>query len=213
MTIKVAIFEDNVKYLEALKILVDGLPGIELTGTYLNTRDLVAHLRTNTPDVVLMDIGMSPVDGIEATKKIIENFPDIKILIQTVFEDDDKVFAAICAGASGYLLKSHLPLTLLASVNEIMTGGSPMSPTIARKTLSLFRDHFHKTTLVENYNLTKREKEILKCLVEGNSYKLVAQQCGIAFETVKSHVKKIYDKLHVTSMSGAVAKAIRENLT
>ena len=90
---------------------------------------------------------------------------------------------------------------------------SPMSPTIARKTLSLFREHFHKTNLVENYNLSKREKEILKCLVEGSSYKITAQKCGIANETVKSHVRNIYEKLHVTSMSGAVAKAIRENLT
>ena len=213
MSVKVAIFEDNAKYLEALNILVDGLPGLELTGAYLNTSDLIARLAINIPEVVLMDIGISPVDGIEATKLIIENYPGIKILIQTVFEDDDKVFAAVCAGASGYVLKSHLPLALLSSINEIISGGSPMSPTIARKTLSLFREHFHKTNLVENYNLSKREKEILKCLVEGSSYKMAAQKCGIANETVKSHVRKIYEKLHVTSMSGAVAKAIRENLT
>jgi DNA-binding NarL/FixJ family response regulator len=213
MNVKVAIFEDNAKYLEALNILVDGLPGLELTGAYLNTNDLIARLETNTPEVVLMDIGISPTDGIEATKLIIENYPGIKILIQTVFEDDDKVFAAVCAGASGYVLKSHLPLALLSSINEIISGGSPMSPTIARKTLSLFREHFHKTNLVENYNLSKREKEILKCLVEGSSYKITAQKCGIANETVKSHVRNIYEKLHVTSMSGAVAKAIRENLT
>jgi len=213
MSVKVAIFEDNAKYLEALNILVDGLPGLELTGAYLNTSDLIARLAINIPEVVLMDIGISPVDGIEATKLIIENYPGIKILIQTVFEDDDKVFAAVCAGASGYVLKSHLPLALLSSINEIISGGSPMSPTIARKTLSLFREHFHKTNLVENYNLSKREKEILKCLVEGSSYKMAAQKCGIANETVKSHVRNIYEKLHVTSMSGAVAKAIRENLT
>jgi len=213
MNVKVAIFEDNAKYLEALNILVDGLPGLELTGAYLNTSELIARLEINIPEVVLMDIGISPIDGIEATKLITEKYPGIKILIQTVFEDDDKVFAAVCAGASGYVLKSHLPLALLSSINEIISGGSPMSPTIARKTLSLFREHFHKTNLVENYNLSKREKEILKCLVEGSSYKMAAQKCGIANETVKSHVRNIYEKLHVTSMSGAVAKAIRENLT
>ncbi len=212
MNVKVAIFEDNAKYLEALNILVDGLPGLELTGAYRNTNDLITRLEINTPEVVLMDIAISPIDGIEATKLIIENFSGIKILIQTVFEDDDKVFAAICAGASGYVLKSHLPLALLSSINELISGGSPMSPTIARKTLNLFREHFHNTKLVENYNLSKREKEILKCLVEGSSYKVTAQKCGIAHETVKSHVSKIYEKLHVTSMSGAVAKAIRENL-
>jgi DNA-binding NarL/FixJ family response regulator len=213
MEVKVAIFEDNAKYLEALTILVDGLPGLELTGAYKDTTDVIARLQKRPPQVVLMDIGITPIDGIAATKLIIKNFPDVRILIQTVFEDDDKVFAAICAGASGYVLKSHLPAALLPSINEIISGGSPMSPTIARKTLDLFRDHFHKTDLVENYNLSKREKEILKCLVEGGGYKAVAQQCGIAFETVKSHVRNIYEKLHVTSMSGAVAKAIRENLT
>jgi DNA-binding NarL/FixJ family response regulator len=213
MIVKVAIFEDNAKYLEALTILVDGLPGLELTGAYLNTNDLIARLDKSTPEIVLMDIGISPIDGIEATKLILENYPGVKILIQTVFEDDDKVFAAVCAGASGYVLKTHLPLALLSSINEIISGGSPMSPTIARKTLSLFREHFHKTNLVENYNLSKREKAILKCLVEGSSYKMTAQQCGIAFETVKSHVRNIYEKLHVTSMTGAVAKAIREHLT
>jgi len=162
---------------------------------------------------VLMDIGITPIDGIEATRLILENYPDTKILIQTIFEDDDKVFAAICAGASGYVLKSYLPAALPGSITEIMTGGTPMSPTIARKILRLFRDHFHKTDLLDTYNLTKREKEILKYLVEGGSYKIVADKCGIAFETVKTHIRNIYEKLHVASMSGAVAKAIRENLT
>jgi DNA-binding NarL/FixJ family response regulator len=213
MNIKVAIFEDNVEFLEALSILINGLPGLELSGAYMNTGNMLVHLRGNTPDVVLMDIGITPIDGIDATKLVIENYPDTKVLIQTVFEEDGKVFAAICAGASGYVLKRYLPNALLAAITEIATGGSPMSPTIARKTLTLFKDHFHKTDLVENYNLSNREKEILRYLVEGGSYKIVAQKCGITFETVKTHIKRIYEKLHVTSMSGAVAKAIRENLT
>ncbi len=213
MNIKVAIFEDNPKFLEAFSILVNELPGIELTGAYLNTQDVIVPLKKNTPDVVLMDIGITPINGIDATKLIIEIYPNVKILIQTIFEDEDKVFDAICAGASGYVLKSYLPDALLASITEITTGGSPMSPVIASKTLKLFRDHFHKTKLVENYNLSRREKEILKYLVEGGSYKIVAQKCGIAFETVKTHIKKIYEKLHVASMSGAVVKAIREKLT
>jgi DNA-binding NarL/FixJ family response regulator len=213
MNIKVAIFEDNAKFLEALSILVYGLSGLELSGAYSNTRDMISRLKKNRPDVVLMDIGISPVDGIEATRLIIENYPDTKILIQTVFEDDDKVFAAICAGASGYVLKSYLPQGIMDSLTELLSGGSPISPSIAQKILRLFKDHFHKAELNENYNLSKREKEILKYLVEGGSYKIVAQKCGIAFETVKSHIKNIYEKLHVASMSGAVAKAIRENLT
>jgi DNA-binding NarL/FixJ family response regulator len=212
MGVKVAIFEDNVKFLEALSILVNELPQFELTGAWLNTKDMILHLKDHTPDVVLMDISISPYNGIDATKLITQNYPEVKILIQTIFEDDDKVFAAICAGASGYLLKSSLPAGLPSFIAELMTGGSPMSPTIARKILRLFKDHFHKTNLVENYNLSKREKEILKYLVEGGSYKIVADKCGIAFETVKTHIKNIYEKLHVASMSGAVDKAIHENL-
>jgi len=212
MSVKVAILEDNAKFLEALSILVNGSTGLYLTGAYINTKDIIMHLKKNTPDVVLMDIGITPINGIDATKLIMENYPETKVLIQTIFEDDDKVFAAICAGASGYVLKSYLPHALLDSITELTTGGSPMSPSIAQKILKLFRDHFHKSNLVDNYNLSKREKEILKFLVDGNSYKIVAQKCGIAFETVKTHIKNIYEKLHVTSMSGAVAKAIRENL-
>jgi DNA-binding NarL/FixJ family response regulator len=212
MNIKVVIFEDNAKFLEAFSFLINGIPGIELTGAYLNTRNIISHLKRNTPDVVLMDIGISPVNGIDATKLIVENYPETKVLIQTIFEDDDNVFAAICAGASGYILKSYLPRSLSDSIDEIASGGSPMSPSIATKILKLFRDHFHKSNLVENYNLSKREVEILKLLVEGGSYKMVAHKCGITFETVKTHIKRIYEKLHVASMSGAVAKAIRENL-
>jgi len=213
MRVKVAIFEDNVQYLEALSILVNGMADLQLIGAWRNTKDMIAHLKKNTPDLILMDIGITPIDGIEATKLLKENYPDTKVLIQTIFDDDDKVFAAICAGATGYVLKSYLPLALPSSINEIMTGGSPMSPTIARKILNLFREHFPKSDLVDHYNLTKREKEILKYLVEGGSYKIVADKCGIAFETVKTHIRNIYEKLHVASMSGAVAKAIRENLT
>ncbi len=159
MSVKVAIYEDNAKFLEALSILIADIPDFELTGAWLNTRDMIQQLKYNTPDVVLMDIGITPLDGIEATKLIIKSFPQVKILIQTIFDDDDKVFAAICAGASGYLLKSNLPLTLPGSINELMSGGSPMSPTIARKILGLFKNHFHKTDLFENYNLSKRKKK------------------------------------------------------
>ena len=188
MRAKVVIYEDNPKFLEALSLLISGIPEFELTGAWLNTKDVIFQLNEKIPDVVLMDIGISPYDGIEATKLIVKTFPQVKILIQTIFDDDDKVFAAICAGASGYLLKSNLPLTLPASIHELMSGGSPMSPTIARKILGLFKYHFHKTDLLENYNLSKREKEVLKYLVDGASYKMIADKCGIAFETVKTHI-------------------------
>ncbi len=212
MNIRVAIFEDNVKFLDALSILVDGLPGLELAGAYLNTKNIVQQLKKDEPDVVLMDIEIDPLNGIEATSLILQHYPDVKVLIQTVFEDDIKVFAAICAGASGYVLKNYLPNSLLASVTEVYHGGSPMSPSIARKILSLFRDHFPKAGLHEEYNLSKREKEILKWLVEGASYKMVADKCEISFETVKTHIKNIYEKLHVASATEAVSKTLRENL-
>ena len=212
-TVKIAIFEDNIRFMEALSILIEGLPGLELTGAYPDTRDLLTRIGADRPDLVLMDIAITPRDGIDSTRLILERFPGIKILIETVFAEDDKVFAAICAGACGYLLKSELPNALLPAVEELMKGGAPMSPLIARKILALFRNHFPKANFKENYNLSKREREILKCLVEGASYKMVAAQCDIAYETVKTHIKNIYEKLHVASNTEAVAKAIMENLT
>lgn len=213
MSVKVAIFEDNARFLEALSILVEGLPGLELTCANADTRNLIGHLTENRPDIVLMDIGISPVNGIDATKLILQYDPSIKILIQTVFEDDDKVFAAICAGASGYMLKTCLPGSLEAGITEVIQGGAPITPSIAGKILTLFKTHMPARAQWEDYHLSKREKEILKCLVEGASYKMVADKCGISFETVKTHIKRIYEKLHVASMTEAVAKAIHERLT
>ena len=213
MNTRVVIFEDNVKFLDALSILVDESPGLELTGAYLNTRDLPELLKNNVPDIVLMDIGILPINGIVATRLILQHFPSVKILIQTVFEDDQKVFAAICSGASGYVLKSSLPQSLLASITDLINGGSPMSPSVARKIMAFFRTHnAHLAAMDENYNLSKREKEVLRYLVEGSSYKMIAEKCEISLQTVKTHIKKIYVKLHVASMTEAVAKAIHENL-
>lgn len=213
MGIKVGIFEDNEKFLDALTILVKGLPGLELVFGCPDTRSLIGHIRKGKPDVVLMDIGITPVHGIEATKMILAEDPSIKVLIQTVFEDDDKVFAAICAGAAGYVLKTYLPGSLHEAIMEVALGGAPISPSIAGKILHLFKQHIPTASLKEDYNLSKREKEILGCLVDGASYKMVADKCGISFETVKTHIKRIYEKLHVASMTEAVAKAIHERLT
>jgi DNA-binding NarL/FixJ family response regulator len=213
MDIKVAIFEDNVKFLDALSILIDGLPGFTLTCARTDTKDIIDQLKKNKPDIVLMDIEIAPLNGIDATKLILQNFPAIKILIQTVFEDDDKVFAAICSGASGYVLKSYLPASLEDSILEVARGGAPISASIASKILNLFKMHVPGAALHEDYRLSKREKEILKWLVEGASYKMIADKCSISFETVKTHIKRIYEKLHVASMTEAVVKAINERLT
>ncbi len=213
MRIKLAIYEDNRKFIEALHIMLEASEDVELTGIYTDTENIIDQLTHNTPDIVLMDIRIKPLNGIESTRMILRNFPQIKILIQTVFEDDNHVFAAICAGASGYILKRHLQDSFSSVLKEIFDGGVPMSPNIAHKILHLFRKHFPDTAKLENYNLSKREKEILKCLVDGLSYKMIADKCGISLETVKTHFKKIYEKLHVASMTEAVTKAIYENLT
>jgi DNA-binding NarL/FixJ family response regulator len=212
MSIKVAIFDDDPKFLDAILMLMEEATGMELTGAYQDTTGFIGRLRKATPDIVLMDIGIAPVNGIEATKEIVEHFPGTKVLIQTVFEEDQKVFGAICAGASGYVLKSGLPSVLQSSIREVHEGGAFMSPPIARKILSLFQKHFPKSALQQEYNLSRREKEVLKYLVEGYSYKMIADKCTVSYETIRTYIKRIYEKLHVASMTEAVAKAIFENL-
>jgi DNA-binding NarL/FixJ family response regulator len=212
MPVNVAIFEDNAKFLDALSMLIRGTAELRLTGAYDSTAGLLDKVAAANPDLVLMDIGIQPISGIEATRQILRVYPTVKILVETVFDDDGAVFAAICAGAAGYILKDNLAANLLPFIRDINDGGAPMSPVIASKILRLFRDHFPAAELRETYNLTKREKEILRCLVEGMSYKMMAAACGISFETVKTYIKRIYEKLHVASMTEAVVKALRENL-
>lgn len=212
MAIRVAIFEDNRKFLDALSLFIGSVPELELAGAFGDTSDLPGKMAQADPDVVLMDIGIAPLDGIEATRLIIARHPRVKVLMQTVFDDDSKVFAAICAGASGYVLKTAQLNVLLPYILDVYEGGAAMSPTIAGKTLRLFRDHFPAGGKYEDYKLSVREKEVLKCLVEGYSYKMIADSCQVSFETVKTYIKRIYEKLHVASMTEAVVKALRENL-
>jgi DNA-binding NarL/FixJ family response regulator len=161
-----------------------------------------------------MDIEMPGMNGVEAVKIIKRLFPEITVVMQTVFEDDDKVFDAICSGASGYLLKDTPPSRLMESIKEAHEGGAPMSPTIAKKTLNLFQKFLSPLSGNTNtdYHLSPREKEVLEWLVKGYSYKMIAASCTISFDTVRTHIRNIYHKLHVASMSEAVAKAIRERL-
>jgi DNA-binding NarL/FixJ family response regulator len=212
MDIKVIIFEDNAKFLDAVSMLVEGLPGVELVGAFPTTENMVSRMMEVKPDIVLMDIEISPLNGIEATKLLLQHYPNVKILIETVFDEDSKVFAAICAGASGYILKRYLPGSLYNSIVDLYNGGTPMSPGIANKILALFRNYFPKAGLHENYNLSKRERQVLKYLVEGLSYKMIADKCTLSYETIKTYINRIYEKLHVASMTEAVAKAIYENL-
>jgi DNA-binding NarL/FixJ family response regulator len=212
MSIRVALFDDNRKFLDAISLFIRSVPELALAGAFGETSDLSGKMVKAEPDVVLMDIGIGPLDGIEATRWIIGRHPRVKVLMQTVFDDDSKVFAAICAGASGYVLKTTQLNVLLPYILDVYEGGAAMSPTIAGKTLRLFRDHFHPGGKYEDYKLSVREKEVLKCLVEGDSYKMIADHCQVSFETVKTYIKRIYEKLHVASMTEAVVKALKENL-
>jgi len=156
---------------------------------------------------------MPGVKGIEAIRLLKKEFPHIDILIQTVFEDDDNIYESIVAGASGYVLKSHLNSMLLNSIKEIKTGGSPMSPSIARKVLHMLQENSdRKVRATADYNLTAREKEVLTCLVNGLTYKAISDELNISYETVRSHMKKVYEKLHVASLTEVVAKAINQNI-
>jgi DNA-binding NarL/FixJ family response regulator len=214
MPVRVAIFEDRKPVREAISLLVKGTAGLEFAGAFPDCNDLLKNIPDIAPDVILMDIEMPGMNGVEAVKLISQHFPKITVIMQTVFEDDEKVFAAICNGASGYLLKDTPPARLMESIEEAHHGGAPMSPSIAKKTLNLFQKFLSPIANAkqEDYHLSPREKEILQWLVKGYSYKMIADVCKISFDTVRSHIRNIYEKLHVASMTEAVAKAIKERL-
>jgi DNA-binding NarL/FixJ family response regulator len=208
MEIKVAIFEDNNNMREGLFQLINGSQGFICTGAFSNCDDLVKRIEKSNPDVIVMDIEMPGISGIEGVKLVKENFPEMKILMETIFEDDKKIFDSICAGAEGYILKNTAPVEILSAIKEIYEGGSPMTPTIANRVLKMVKSQRAKDSK-NIFNLTDREKEILSCLVEGMSYKLIADECTISIDTVNVHIKNIYKKLQVHSKSEAVAKAIK----
>ena len=208
MEIKVAIFEDNNNMREGLYQLINGSQGFTCTGAFPNCDDLVKRIEKSNPDVIVMDIEMPGISGIEGVKLVKENFPEMKILMETIFEDDKKIFDSICAGAEGYILKNTAPAEILGAIKEIYEGGSPMTPTIANRVLKMVKTQ-RPSDSKNLFNLTDREKEILSCLVEGMSYKLIADECTISIDTVNVHIKNIYKKLQVHSKSEAVAKAIK----
>ncbi|MBC7905021.1 MAG: response regulator transcription factor [Gemmatimonadaceae bacterium] len=214
MALRIAIFDDNKNIRESIGMLLKTVPEFELVGSFSHVLDCVDDVKESQPDIVLMDIEMPGMTGIEAVKAIKKDLPHIQVLMQTVFEDDDRVFDSICAGASGYILKNHLNTRLVDAINELQFGGSPMSPSIARKVLGKLQQHSADIRPEEapDYRLTPREKEVLACIVNGLSYKMIADQLNISYETVRSHVKKIYEKLHVASLTEAVAKAINQRI-
>jgi len=211
MHIRATIFEDNKALRESLRQLIDSADDMVCVGAHADANNLLRELKADQPDVVLMDINMPGTSGIDAVQQINEHFPAIRIMMQTVFEDKDKIFAAICGGASGYMLKKTPPPKMLEAIRETYAGGSPMTSSIASKVLEMFR--FQQTMGKKEFiNLSERETEILALLVKGKSYKAVAAICYISFDTVCTHVRHIYEKLHVHSKSEAVAKAINQKL-
>lgn len=214
MDIRVTLFEDNTLFREAMEAILKGTQGFTCGGAFPDCTRLAQHIERSRPDVVLMDIEMPGKNGIEATREIKSKFPHIKVLIQTVFQDTEKIFEALCAGASGYILKNDPPGKYLEAIAEVYSGGAPMSTTIAKKVLGFFSNH--NVILVapkgEDYQLTEREKELLKWMAEGTDYKAIAGKAYISYDTVRTHVKNIYRKLHVTSRHEAVMKAIQEGL-
>ncbi len=216
MPIHVTIFDDNIKILDSLGMLIGGSPGFFINGLYKDATGAVDKISKNLPDVVLMDIDMPVVSGIQAVRELKAVFPRLTIMMQTVFEDDDKVFESICNGASGYILKNTPPAKILEAIEDVYHGGSPMSPPIARKVLSFMQagkeENKVKPLPKDEFNLTDREKEILFLMTKGLSYKMIASQCEISFETVRTHIRHIYEKLHVASMTAAVAKAIQQKI-
>lgn len=214
MKLRIAVFEDNNNVRERIETLLESEPTFEVVGTYGDALNLRQDIVLSNPDLVLMDVAMQGMDGIEAIRMIQKEFPHIQVLIQTRFEDDDIVFDSIIAGASGYILKDQLNTRLTDAIKELQYGGGPLSPPVARKVLHKLRQTINAVQPFKlvDYHLSTREKEVLGCIVNGMSYKMVAGKLVISYETVRSHVKKIYEKLGVASLTEAVAKAIYEKV-
>lgn len=210
ITIKVAIVEDHHKFRETLEYLIDSTPGYQCVGSFRSMEETLEKIKFNLPDVALVDIGLPGMSGVEGIQILKERHPSLVLLMNTVYDDDERIFQALCAGASGYLLKKTPPAKLLESLQEAIAGGAPMSPEVARRVLALFREISPPEH--EDYQLTPHELRLLKLLVEGHSYKTAATQLGVSVKTISFHLQKIYEKLQVHSKTEAVAKALRNRL-
>jgi DNA-binding NarL/FixJ family response regulator len=205
---RLAIFEDNQRLRNSMQLLLDDGVHFAITGVYPHCNDVEANIAESRPDIVLMDIDMPGLSGIEGVKLVKTVNAAIKVIMYTVFEDDDRIFESICAGADGYLLKNTPTLKIIQGMQDVMNGEKPMSPFIAQRVFNYFRT-FQKPV---SYALSDREKEVLTLLVNGNSYKMIAGHCFISIETVKKHLRNIYTKLQVNCATEAVAKALREQI-
>lgn len=209
MGIPVLLYEDNSDLREGMSVLLRGTPGIEFLGAFLNCDEVSTHMQELHPAIVLMDIDMPGTNGIEGLKQIKTSYPEIEVLMLTVFDHNESIFESICAGASGYLLKTSSPAEIISAIKELNEGGAPMTPSIARKVLQLFPKSSGEKL---NYELSEREKETLSWLAKGYSYKMIAEEMKVTVFTINAHCKKIYEKLHVHSNTEAISKAINEKL-
>jgi DNA-binding NarL/FixJ family response regulator len=209
--IKIVIYDDNKTRQESLDTLLSSIDGFKVVGVFPNCSNVENEMILHQPDVVLMDIGMPVVNGLEGVQRIRAIDKDVKIIMQTVFEDEDKIFEALKYGASGYILKKTEPAKIIDAINDVMEGGAPMTPAIASKVISFFAENRNQTSR-EDFGLTDKEANILHYLVEGKSYKMIAEKINISYHTVNSHIKKIYTKLHVHSVAEAVNKAINDKI-
>ena len=209
-TIRVAIVEDRREIREGLALLIDGTPGFLCTKTFRTMEDALAEIGAEKPDVALVDIGLPGMSGIEGIRILRTLHPEIRLLVLSVYDDDERIFEALCAGATGYLLKKTPPGRLLESLREAVEGGAPMSPEVARRVIGLFQ-RVRPPDRAE-YELTPHEQRILRMLVDGHNYRTAASELAVSVNTVAFHVKRIYEKLEVHSKSEAVAKALKSGL-
>ncbi len=209
-TLGVAIVEDLPGIREGLALLIGGTPGYRCTAAFGSMEQALARIGADVPNVALVDLGLPGMDGIEGIRILHERYPEVALLTLTVYEDDRRILGAICAGATGYLLKKTPPARLLEAIREAAAGGAPMTPEIARRVVDLFRE-FRPPDQAE-HRLTPHELRLLKLLVEGHQYKTAAAELGVTPSTISFHVQQIYRKLQVHSKSEAVARALRERL-
>jgi DNA-binding NarL/FixJ family response regulator len=208
--IKVAIIEDRREIRDGLGMLINGTDGFQCSGSYRSMEEALPRVNAELPDIILTDIGLPGMSGIEGIRIIKEHQPEALILMLSIYDDDDRIFDALCAGACGYLLKKTPPARLLDSLKEAVHGGSPMSPEVARRVIALFRDI--RPPDRADCDLTPHETRLLRLLVEGHNYKTAAAELDVSVNTVSFHIKRIYEKLQVHSKSEAVAKALRNRL-
>ena len=208
--IKAAVIEDRKEIREGLQALINGTRGYRCTGAFRSMEEALSKIAHEIPHVILVDIGLPGMSGIEGIPLLKERYKEAAVLVLTVYDDDDRIFSALCAGACGYLLKKTPPAKLLESLNEAIEGGSPMSPEVATRVITLFRSL--RPPERADYELTPHEVRLLKLLSEGHNYKTAAVALGVSVNTISFHMKRIYEKLHVHSKSEAVAKALRSRV-